>query len=467
MFLEIFIYSLIIIAIFIHAAKSIPRRKEVKVEITPCLLEKTLDDVSPSGEDEIREMLRKAKDYAESLADEYGLSESNEAPEKSQEAEHIENEVEEEDFQEEEKVEDAIDEPDLEPDLEEKIDKAEETKKEALKLIHNVEKVPALKDILDYVKGIQHKLSAEAKKAIFAALVDYSLAGEESSIVRDTSDEIVEYSTTFDLLSKVKLVEHVRNVVFEIDKEAREFPGFFERLIEPFVLAALYHDIGKISFHRKKFSQAEYRMLDHPVISSHLLQERYSSADKSLIEAVQMHHKSSYLVDNQVFQALKSADQAARRSELMALSSEAPSLKDVISEEEIIQIIFDTYVEEDVESKLSQWPKIFTVDGFVLIKIDAYCSAVEKHLSKIRKICREQILSKEQFYRACLQLLVEYSIINEKVLNAKVYLERRLASRSRRIILKNYLPISLEKLAILESQTTSSFNNFKKVIIEV
>jgi hypothetical protein len=315
-----------------------------------------------------------------------------------------------------------------------------------------VSKIPAGQRILELFEIYDEHLSETTKSALYLALADYALEPDTSSIVRGPQDdELQEYMTSFDILAKVKLIEHVRNVVLEMTAQFKNFPGIYQRYIGDFYLMAMYHDIGKLAKHRNDAKIAVYRMLDHPVLSAKILQLRAPETREDVIQAISLHHKPTEVVHTKFHDALRKADTEARRLEIRERSEDVPSIHKWLKKERLIQLLSDAYYVYIEEEKNITRPAMLIVHGYLVIKKEYYFDLITKQMAQKGQIFKEQLRSKDAFENATLQALVQEKLITEEVLQSIVALQIRAVGRTRAVRMNNYMAIAVESLGFSTS----------------
>lgn len=138
--------------------------------------------------------------------------------------------------------------------------------------------------------------------------------GDCPSVVRRNSKEPEKGLKTniYEMLEKIPLYRHSLNVAEEIARLCTH-----EAVVPKAVIAALAHDLGKITSYQEK----AYSTGDHPHIAPMVL-ETLTSFNKlafggDIIEAVRCHHRPN--PEKDLAQKLKDADQAARTKEVATM----------------------------------------------------------------------------------------------------------------------------------------------------
>ena len=313
------------------------------------------------------------------------------------------------------------------------------------------------KKILEIFEIYEESLEAPELYVLISGVFDYVCCADESSIAErsnTTDEEVNEYRNQFDILRNISILEHVKNVVEEITKEMRSMPGFEDSIAADYLLMAVYHDIGKLSLHRKIDGKYEsYRMLNHPVLSTTILQDRLPDVNDLVIAAIQQHHKPQVFSDAEAYhRALRAADQRARQRETQSQVGAVPALRDRVTKENLIAIAIEI-LQAEIGKSGGAIPNATIVKGYLLIKKDLYLDLLTKKLEQVYGLCREQLEGGAiVFNSAALSVLSEKRLVPEAILDKKINLVINQFGKQRSQTLDRHLAIPVESLGVKESE---------------
>ena len=145
--------------------------------------------------------------------------------------------------------------------------------------------------------------------------------GDCPSVVSGIEDkESRELSSTYEILSKISLLEHTLNVVYEMISICKKSRKDWDLILGKIVIAGLGHDIGKIPQLREQ--STSYCTGDHAIISYKILKEilPINIERDEILKAVRDHH---YHVTGELASLLKQADYTAREKEISKIDVKA------------------------------------------------------------------------------------------------------------------------------------------------
>ncbi len=179
---------------------------------------------------------------------------------------------------------------------------------------------------------------------------------------------------TYEIYSKISLIDHICNVTTHIVKIAKESEEW-QQTIADRILAALGHDLGK---HYRQVAPRDYRS-SHEIISA----EKFSDMAANLIadtmreritRAIRNHHSLIAKNDSRLIADLIQADHMARmqeKSELMSLEHDACSLYTPINEVYDIPTLRQLLVDFLTISSPDRKEHVYVVPSSSVIYIDA------------------------------------------------------------------------------------------------
>jgi len=145
---------------------------------------------------------------------------------------------------------------------------------------------------------------------------------DADSAYKKTNQLVTSNQTSYDILKNIPLIEHTFNVVKEsIDILIKEHPKEFKLYLERAIIAALFHDVGKIKKLEEKLNGVTldlFKTTSHEKISQIIFLENYPDYQNKaeVLEAIKDHHKSFKESENKILKTLIRADKEARKKEI-------------------------------------------------------------------------------------------------------------------------------------------------------
>ena len=206
--------------------------------------------------------------------------------------------------------------------------------------------------------------------------------------------------TSYDILKRVSLAEHVLNVVARAEELAREEFGETYLIIWPSVLAVcIAHDLGKAPTLRSKFS---YYYGSHARVSAEILSRCTEGLPaeqrQNLYDVVLHHHGDSKKLSGQskrLLELLKKADSLARKEEWNALTRDMPAATD-IAPGEFFRELFSALEEEMSRGRVRRFPFVVNErEGILYVSPSLVLSTLRKIVEE-RKIYMPDIFASEE-----------------------------------------------------------------------
>jgi len=139
---------------------------------------------------------------------------------------------------------------------------------------------------------------------------------------KDLKNQITTSLSSFDILKNINLLQHTLNVAQESIKILQEkYKKEYQLYLERVIIAAIYHDIGKIKKMEEKLNGITmnlFKSTPHYDISKLIFMETYPEYDQKdeIIEAIENHHNSYKKSNNKILEILIKADKGARKKEI-------------------------------------------------------------------------------------------------------------------------------------------------------
>ena len=206
--------------------------------------------------------------------------------------------------------------------------------------------------------------------------------------------------TSYDILKRVSLAEHVLNVVARAEELAREEFGETYLIIWPSVLAVcIAHDLGKAPTLRSKFS---YYYGSHARVSAEILSRCTEGLPaeqrQNLYDVVLHHHGDSKKLSGQskrLLELLKKADSLARKEEWNALTRDMPAATD-IAPGEFFRELFSALEEEMSRGRVRRFPFVVNEREGILYVSPALVLSTLRKIVEERKIYMPDIFASEE-----------------------------------------------------------------------
>jgi putative nucleotidyltransferase with HDIG domain len=139
---------------------------------------------------------------------------------------------------------------------------------------------------------------------------------------KELKNQITTSLSSFDILKNINLLQHTLNVAKEsIKMLEKKYKKEYQLYLERVVIAAIYHDIGKIKKMEEKLNGITiqlFKSTPHYDISKLIFAEKYPEykLKDEIIEAIENHHNSYKKSNNKILEILIKADKEARKKEI-------------------------------------------------------------------------------------------------------------------------------------------------------
>ncbi len=238
------------------------------------------------------------------------------------------------------------------------------------------------------------------RRTVFCLLNLLDTVADVPSVTSSDEEEGGLPKTSYDILKRVSLAEHVLNVVARAEELTREEFGETYLIIWPSVLAVcIAHDLGKAPTLRSRFS---YYYGSHARVSAEILSRCTEGLPaeqrQNLYDVVLHHHGDSKKLSGQskrLLELLKKADSLARKEEWNALTKDMPAVSD-IAPGEFFRELFSALEEEIARGRVRRFPFVVNEREGILYVSPALVLSTLRRIVEERRIYMPDIFASEE-----------------------------------------------------------------------